>query len=252
MKAITSMFLLLTIAFMQTGCEEAMPDIAKQFANDDLEVGAEVADTVAPAPEQIPVTEQPPAPEQPALTDDQTQQLQTFIDDLTAEPEPPPPAPAPEPPPPPPPPPNRDGDYPFDLHKVKWVCGNTSVADWPVTVVIGSASVGRAVTWSYDIAPGNWPRTSRIKNDPNACLGWVTKVNGQWYGAIAEWLLPGQTQQSRIIFQSDRGNKKLFHEPLRDFEAQSGQTFYLFMCGLNMSGLYNVHERSNLVAVKYP
>jgi hypothetical protein len=132
------------------------------------------------------------------------------------------------------------------------VNGNTSVADWPVTVVIGSASVGRAVTWNYEIPPGNWPRTHRIKKDPNACLGWVTKVNGKWYGAITEWLLPGQTQQSRIIFQSDRHNKLMFSEPLRHFEPTSGQTFYLFVCGLNMVGLYNVHERSNLVPVRYP
>ncbi|MFC1746193.1 DUF4214 domain-containing protein [Candidatus Riflebacteria bacterium] len=145
-----------------------------------------------------------------------------------------------------------DAALPVDLSGVTWVSGDTPISNWPVKVIINSASVsGGTVSWSYGTPPQNWPTTNRIANSPNACIGWITNVNGRWYGAIAEWLLPGMTVQSKILFNSDRGNKKMFHAPLRDFKARKGQVFYLFVCGMNWVGVSNVRERSNLVRVVY-
>jgi hypothetical protein len=142
---------------------------------------------------------------------------------------------------------------PFTWDQVDWVSGDDSVGDWAITVEIAGASIGGStVSWQYSIPPGDWARTGRISGDPNACVGWVAQIGGRWYGAIGEWLLPGMTWQTHHVFESDRGNKRMFDSPLSDYKPTSGQVFYLFVCGLNWSGQHNVKERSNLVPVVFP
>jgi hypothetical protein len=144
-------------------------------------------------------------------------------------------------------------ELPFTWGQVHWVSGDDSVGDWAITVNIAGASIGGStVSWQYSIPPGNWAQTGRISGDPNACVGWVALIDGAWYGAIGEWLLPGMTWQTHHVFTSDRGNKRMFSSPLSDYEPTSGQVFYLFVCGLNWSGQHNVKERSNLVPVVFP
>lgn len=140
------------------------------------------------------------------------------------------------------------------LGSVQWVNGNSSIAGWEQTVSISSASIsGNIVQWTYETGPGShWTSTSRIHGNPNAVVGWVANIDGTWYGAIGEWLPPGLTWQQTLMFKSDRGNTRLFGAPLQNYEPTSGQVFYIFVCGLNMGGLSNVQERSNLVRVVYP
>lgn len=135
---------------------------------------------------------------------------------------------------------------------ITWYSGNEPIDDWAETVKITSVNIGRTVSWAYEIAPGNWRRTNRIHNDPNACIGWTTEIDGEMCGVIAEWLLPGQTAQARKIFKSDRGNMHAFNGKLKNFKPKSGQVFHVFVCGLNWRGVTNVKERSNAVKVIYP
>lgn len=141
---------------------------------------------------------------------------------------------------------------PFRWSEVEWVSGNEPVGDWPQTINMTSASIGHTINWSYDKPFPNWPATRAIHNHPNACLGFVTKVDGKWCAGIGEWLLPGQTVQARKALNSKRGDKTFFSGPMKDFKPESGQEFYLFVCGLNWVGQGNVKERSNLVKVTYP
>jgi hypothetical protein len=135
---------------------------------------------------------------------------------------------------------------------LKWYSGDKPIEKWKETVRIKSATIGRTVSWEYETPPGPWKRTKKIKNHPNACIGWTTEIEGEQCGVIAEWLLPGQNVQARKIFKSDRGNKKVFKGKLRNFEPKSGQVFHIFVCGLNWAGQANVQERSNAVKVVYP
>lgn len=146
----------------------------------------------------------------------------------------------------------NDQGLPFNWSDVEWVCGDEPVADWPQTINMTSASIGSTINWSYDKPFPNWPRTKAIHNSPNACLGFVTKVDGKWCGGIGEWLLPGQTVQARTALLSKRGDKTFFKGPMKDFKPKSGQEIYMFVCGLNWVGQRNVKERSNLVKVTYP
>lgn len=136
---------------------------------------------------------------------------------------------------------------------VQWVNGNGSIENWSENVQISGASVGGGVvSWTYSKAPSGWTSTGSVSGNPNGNVGWVAQINGQWYGAIGEWLLPGLTWQQTIMFESDRGNTRLFGEPLQYYRPVSGQEFYIFVCGLNFAGLSNVQERSNLVKVTIP
>ena len=150
-------------------------------------------------------------------------------------------------------------ELPFEWSNVDWISsGSENVGDWPVTIGIsvGSISQGDSVSWGYMTSEGHdrikaYPKTQAIHNNPNACIGWVTEIDGQWYGGIGEWLLAGQTVQSKKLFKSDRGNKRVFQSPLKDFEPKEGQVFYLFVCGLNWNNQRNVKERSTLLAMVY-
>ena len=150
-------------------------------------------------------------------------------------------------------------DLPFEWSEVKWCSsGSDNVGDWPVTlhIVSGDISRGDRVTWAYRDAAevahqASWRRTKRIHREPNGCVGWVAQINGKWYGAIGEWLLPRQTWQSKKMFKSDRGNTRMFQSPLRDYVPERGQVFYFFVCGLDRNLLRNVQERSTLFKMTY-
>jgi hypothetical protein len=148
---------------------------------------------------------------------------------------------------------NGGGSSGVPWDQVTWVNGNGSVANWAETVKISSANVaGGIVSWTYETPPSGWPSTGRIHGNPDANVGWVAQIDGQWYGAMGEWLKPGGTWQQTIMFESDRGNTRLFGEPLQYYRPSSGQEFYIFVSGLNFGGLSNVQERSNLVKVTIP
>ena len=149
-------------------------------------------------------------------------------------------------------------ELPFAWSDVEWCAGDQPVGGWAVTLGMVAMNVnGDLVTWSY--AAGKtpdslgWKQSNRISCNPNAVIGWVTQIDGAWYGAIGEWLPKGQQWQSRKLFQSDRGDDDdhdyKFRGKLKTFKPQRGHVFYAFVCGLNWKGLANVRERSNLVKV---
>ena len=150
-------------------------------------------------------------------------------------------------------------DLPFEWSEVKWCSsGSENVGTWPITlhIVSGDISSGDRVTWAYRDAAevahqASWRRTKRIHREPNGCVGWVAQINGKWYGVIGEWILPGQQVQSKKMFKSDRGNKRVFEEPLKDYVPEKGQVIYFFACGLDWRLLRNVQERSTLFKMTY-
>lgn len=139
------------------------------------------------------------------------------------------------------------------LSSATWVNGNGPIHDWAQTVEISSVNIaGGIVSWTYAKPPGNWPSTGRIHGSPNANVGFTVNIDGTWYAAIGEWLDNGGTWQQTLLFESDRGNTRLFGAPMQNFRPSSGQELYFFVCGLNFGGIANVQERSNLVKVVYP
>jgi hypothetical protein len=149
-------------------------------------------------------------------------------------------APAPPPPPPPPPP---GGGSTIDLNTVTWL--HTNVSRWAQTSQITSTSIGNPPICIGHTKAGKWPVKDRLEGNP-----WVfVNLNGRWYAATYEWLAPGQTCKG--IHAGNIGSH-IGVPPLNSWRPRSGEVIGLMVSARARSGGDTVHERSNIVMVRWP
>ena len=112
-------------------------------------------------------------------------------------------------------------ELPFEWSNVDWISsGSENVGDWPVTIGIsvGSISQGDSVSWGYMTSEGHdrikaYPKTQAIHNNPNACIGWVTEIDGQWYGGIGNGYSPARLSNQRSYSSPTAATSEYFNPP---------------------------------------
>src|SRR5262249_53940931 len=131
----------------------------------------------------------------------------------------------------------------FDLRRVTWL--DRDVSGWPETSRITSASIGDPPICFYHTKAGQWPVADGAEGNP-----WIfVNMDGRWYGATFEWLSPGQ--QCKYVTRDNIG-AHIGRSPLTGWRPRSGEVVGLMVSGLARSRVETVHERSNVVMVRWP
>ena len=131
----------------------------------------------------------------------------------------------------------------FDLRSVAWL--DRDVSGWRETSRITSASIQDPPICFYHTKAGQWPLADGAEGNP-----WIfVNMNGRWYGATFEWLSPGQ--QCKYVTRDVIG-AHIGRSPLSGWRPASGEVVGLMVSGLARSSVETVHERSNVVMVRWP
>ena len=144
----------------------------------------------------------------------------------------------------------QDPETPFTLAQIDWIYGDTSVLEWKITVEIPEMTRGGVgIVWTEIGDRDTWKPFTKIKNNPNACYGYVAKFKGDdgYYGFVAEWILKGMHDRPMNIFQARNlwDDTKFKDKDWDDIEACWG-----FISGGGMVGQVNRRERSPLKRIK--
>ena len=140
---------------------------------------------------------------------------------------------------------------PFSLDQVKWL--HHSVKDWPVTSKLNVYVTPSQIKLNFD-KTNQWKPTKIRHNsgeydiDVNANPWVFVKQGGTWYAGTFEWMRPGGTTKSRKSVNGDH----IKQPPLQSWSPIAGETYYFMVSGLARFGANGSHERTNIVAVKWP
>jgi len=131
----------------------------------------------------------------------------------------------------------------FDLRQVTWL--DRDVSGWPETSRVTSASIEDPPICIHHTKAGQWPVNIGAEGNP-----WIfVYMNGRWYGSTWEWLSPGQ--ECKYVTRDDIG-ANIGRSPLSGWRPRSGEVVGLMVSGLARSSVETVHERSNVVMVRWP
>ena len=131
----------------------------------------------------------------------------------------------------------------FDLRSVTWL--DRDVSGWPETSRVTSASIQDPPICIHHTKAGQWPVQIGAEGNP-----WIfVNMNGRWYGSTWEWLSPGQ--ECKYVTRDDIG-ANIGRSPLSSWRPRSGEVVGLMVSGLARSSVETVHERSNVVMVRWP
>ncbi|GEM_PF-2091708 len=139
---------------------------------------------------------------------------------------------------------------PFSLSEVTWL--HPAVGHWPVTSNLDVRVHGPYIDlnfdktreWkSIDLAPGEADPKS-VNANP-----WVfVNLSGNWYAGTFEWIRPGSIRKHKYSVNGDH----IKVPPLNTWSPLPGETYYFMVSGLARQGHKGSHERTNVVAVKWP
>jgi hypothetical protein len=131
----------------------------------------------------------------------------------------------------------------FDLRGVTWL--DHDVSGWPETSRVTSASIQDPPICIYHTKAGQWPVKDGAEGNP-----WIfVNMDGRWYGATFEWL--GSGQQCKYVTRDDIG-AHIGRSPLTGWRPRSGEVVGLMVSGFARSSVETIHERSNVVMVRWP
>jgi hypothetical protein len=135
------------------------------------------------------------------------------------------------------------GDSTIDLNSVTWL--HTNVSRWAETSRITKVSVGAPPICIEHTKAGQWPVKDGLEGNP-----WVfVNLDGRWYAATYEWLAPGQT--CKAIDANNIGSH-IGIPPLSSWRPSSGELVGFMVSARARSGGDTVHERSDVVMVRWP
>jgi hypothetical protein len=131
----------------------------------------------------------------------------------------------------------------FHLSQVTWL--DTDVSGWAETSRVTSASIGDPPICIHHTKAGQWPVRDGAEGNP-----WIfVNMNGRWYGATFEWLSPGQ--ECKYVTRDNVG-AHIGRSPLSGWRPRSGELVGLMVSTLARSRAETIHERSNVVMVRWP
>ena len=129
--------------------------------------------------------------------------------------------------------------------------GASDCSAWKITAKIKNANRGHVTSWQNDGEQPVWASKQLGSAKCTGTLWLITPKDGKYYAIATEWLKHGQTVQANKIYKSDRGNKRVWSSPLKDWEIPYDNDCWLFKTRLHWHGLeMGPDERSNVVEVK--
>ena len=136
----------------------------------------------------------------------------------------------------------------IDLSKITWI--HADVSGWEITSDLRSVTwSGSMITLDHSMA-GKWPRGKYNSDGPwveaNPWI-FVQQSDGTWLASTWEWMRPGQITKSASAVTGAK-----MSGPLRNFQPVSGTEYGWMISGMARSPARNVHERTQIILVRYP
>ena len=145
----------------------------------------------------------------------------------------------------------------IDPKNIRWLSpASTDVSNWSITSQISSVDIHGDEICINHTKSGQWPLVSIDGNSPNIEGNpmIVAKIDGQWYGAGFDWFGGGRT--CKHMPAEEYGRDQIRVAPLDGSwrGPQSGDVVGVLVSTPSSDRIpvRSVHERSNIVLVRWP